>query len=73
MFVKSPDFEDSFKRLGLNEDAAEIATHVDGVSTASEVRPSGRVSEAEAAETLAGRHHVLAGLIARRDRCVCGA
>jgi hypothetical protein len=35
------------------------------VSTASEVRPSGRVSEAEAAETVAGRDHVLAGLIAR--------
>jgi hypothetical protein len=35
------------------------------VSTASEVRPSGRVSEAEAAETLAGRDHVLAGLIAQ--------
>jgi hypothetical protein len=38
------------------------------------VRPSGPVSEAEAAETLAGRHYLLAGLIARRrDRCVCGA
>jgi hypothetical protein len=35
------------------------------VSTASEVRHSGRVSEAEAAEILAGRDHVLAGLIAQ--------
>jgi hypothetical protein len=38
------------------------------VSTASEVRPGGRVSEAEAAEILAGRDHVLAGLIAS-DMC----
>jgi hypothetical protein len=35
------------------------------VSAASEVRPSGRVSEAEAAEILAGRDHALAGLIAQ--------
>jgi hypothetical protein len=35
------------------------------VSTASEVRPSGRVWEAEAAETLAGRDLVLAGPIAQ--------
>jgi hypothetical protein len=35
------------------------------VSTASEVRHSGRASEAEAAEILAGRDHVLAGLIAQ--------
>jgi hypothetical protein len=35
------------------------------VSTASEVRHSGRVSEAEAAEILAVRDHVLAGLIAQ--------
>ena len=35
------------------------------VSTSSEVRPSGRVSEAEAAESLAGRDRVLAGLIAQ--------
>ena len=35
------------------------------VSTASEGRPSGHVSEAEPAETLAGRDHVLAGLIAQ--------
>ena len=35
------------------------------VSTASEVRPTGRVSEAEATETLAGRDHLLAGLIAQ--------
>ena len=43
------------------------------VSTSSEVRPSGRVSEAEAAESLAGRDRVLAGLIRRHDRCVRGA
>ena len=35
------------------------------VSTTSEVRHSGRVPEAEAAEILAGRDHVLAGLIAQ--------
>lgn len=34
-------------------------------STASEVRRSGRVSEAEAAEILARRDHFLAGLIAQ--------
>lgn len=37
VFSKASDFDDAFRRLGLNEDAAEIANHVDGFSSASEV------------------------------------
>src|SRR5215211_2843780 len=46
--------------------ASRTGRGMPSVSTASEVRPSGRVWEAEAAETLAGRDLVLAGLIAGR-------
>jgi hypothetical protein len=37
VFDRAADFDESFRRLGLNEDAAAIAMHVDGVNTASEV------------------------------------
>jgi hypothetical protein len=37
VFVRAIDFDDMFRRLGLNEDAAVIAENVDGVNNASEV------------------------------------
>jgi hypothetical protein len=37
VLAKASDFDDQFRRLGLNEDAAEIATHVDGFSSAQEI------------------------------------
>lgn len=37
VFAKQPDFDDVFRRLGLNEDAEAIATEVDGTQSAAEV------------------------------------
>lgn len=37
VFEKAANFDDSFRRLGLNEDAEQIAAQIDGVSTAAEV------------------------------------
>jgi len=37
IFEKSPNFEDAFRRLGLNEDAEQIVAHIDGNSTAADV------------------------------------
>jgi len=37
VFEKAPNFDDAFRRLGLNEDAEQIAAQIDGVSTAAEV------------------------------------
>lgn len=37
VFAKQPDFDDVFRRLGLNEDAEAIAAEVDGTQSASEV------------------------------------
>jgi hypothetical protein len=58
--------------------SSALRTEPDGpcyasVSTASEVRPSGRVLEVEVAETLAGRDHVLSGLIAQAGPMRFGA
>jgi hypothetical protein len=37
VFEKAANFDDAFRRLGLNEDAEQIAAQIDGVSTAAEV------------------------------------
>jgi hypothetical protein len=37
VFEKAPDFDDAFRRLGLNEDAEQIVAHIDGNNTAADV------------------------------------
>src|SRR5216684_2247521 len=37
VFEKAPNFDDSFRRLGLNEDAEQIVAQIDGSNTAAEV------------------------------------
>lgn len=37
VFEKAPNFDDAFRRLGLNEDAEQIVAHIDGSSTAADV------------------------------------
>lgn len=37
VFEKAANFDDAFRRLGLNEDAEHIVAQIDGVSTAAEV------------------------------------
>ncbi|HXH41477.1 MAG TPA: DUF4388 domain-containing protein, partial [Thermoanaerobaculia bacterium] len=37
VFEKAPDFDDAFRRLGLNEDAEQIAAQIDGTNSAAEV------------------------------------
>src|SRR5687768_16098577 len=37
VFAKAPDFDEVFRRLGLNEDAEAIATEINGTSSASEI------------------------------------
>lgn len=37
VFEKAANFDDAFRRLGLNEDAEQIAAQIDGISTAAEV------------------------------------
>lgn len=37
VFEKSPQFDDAFRRLGLNEDAEQIVAQIDGTRTAAEV------------------------------------
>ena len=37
ILTKVPDFDDAFRRLGLNQEAAAIAGNIDGVNSASEV------------------------------------
>lgn len=37
VFAKASDFDDVFRRLGLNEDAEAIATQIDGTKSAAEV------------------------------------
>ena len=37
VFSKAPDFDDVFRRLGLNEDAEAIAREIDGTQSASEI------------------------------------
>jgi septal ring-binding cell division protein DamX len=37
VFEKAPNFDDAFRRLGLNEDAEQIVAHIDGNSTAAGV------------------------------------
>ncbi|HEV7485961.1 MAG TPA: DUF4388 domain-containing protein [Thermoanaerobaculia bacterium] len=37
VFDKAPNFDDAFRRLGLNEDAEQIVAHIDGNSTAADV------------------------------------
>jgi cytoskeletal protein RodZ len=37
IFEKAPNFDDAFRRLGLNEDAEQIVAHIDGDSTAADV------------------------------------
>jgi hypothetical protein len=37
VFEKSPQFDDAFRRLGLNEDAEQIVAQIDGTNTAAEV------------------------------------
>jgi septal ring-binding cell division protein DamX len=37
IFERSPNFDDAFRRLGLNEDAEAIVAHIDGTNTAAEI------------------------------------
>lgn len=37
VFAKAPQFDDAFRRLGLNEDAEQIVAQIDGTRTAAEV------------------------------------
>jgi len=37
VFAKAPDFDDVFRRLGLNDDAEAIAAQIDGAKSAAEV------------------------------------
>ena len=37
IFEKAPNFDDAFRRLGLNEDAEQIVAQIDGHSTAADV------------------------------------
>jgi len=37
IFEKAPNFDDAFRRLGLNEDAEQIVAHIDGNNTAADV------------------------------------
>jgi septal ring-binding cell division protein DamX len=37
VFAKAPDFDETFRRLGLNEDASKITNEVDGRRTAADV------------------------------------
>jgi cytoskeletal protein RodZ len=37
IFEKAANFDDSFRRLGLNEDAEQIVAHIDGNNTAADV------------------------------------
>jgi hypothetical protein len=37
IFEKAPNFDDAFRRLGLNEDAEQIVAQIDGNSTAADV------------------------------------
>src|SRR6266566_10082706 len=37
IFAKAPNFDDAFRRLGLNEDAEQIVAQIDGNSTAADV------------------------------------
>ncbi|HEV7427192.1 MAG TPA: DUF4388 domain-containing protein [Thermoanaerobaculia bacterium] len=37
IFEKAPNFDDAFRRLGLNEDAEQIVAEIDGNSTAADV------------------------------------
>ena len=37
VFEKSPEFDDAFRRLGLNEDAEQIVAQIDGNNTAADV------------------------------------
>jgi hypothetical protein len=37
VFHKATDFDDAFRRLGLNQDAEDIAGHIDGSNTAADV------------------------------------
>ena len=40
VFHKASDFDDAFRRLGLNQDAEDIAVHIDGSNTAADVAAS---------------------------------
>src|SRR5687767_851375 len=42
VFAKAPDFDEVFRRLGLNEDAEAITSEIDGSQTASEVANASR-------------------------------
>jgi septal ring-binding cell division protein DamX len=37
IFQRTPNFDDAFRRLGLNEDAEAIVAHIDGNNTAAEI------------------------------------
>src|SRR5947208_12890918 len=37
VFAKTPEFDEGFRKLGLNEDAEQIVAQIDGVRTAAEV------------------------------------
>ena len=40
VYKKSPEFDDVFRRLGLNEDADAIVSEIDGINTAADVATS---------------------------------
>ena len=37
VLTKAPDFDEQFRRLGLNQEAAAIAANIDGINSASEI------------------------------------
>ena len=51
----------------------EVLARLDGGPSGAQMGAPERVSAADAAKTLAGRHYVVAGLVARAATIVCGA
>lgn len=68
VFAKAGDFEDVFRRLGLNDDAEAISAQIDGVKTAADVASASRRDTFNAYKLM----HALAtlGILKRVDRTV---
>ncbi len=66
VFAKAPDFEDVFRRLGLNDDAEAISAQIDGVKSAADVASASRRDTFNAYKLM----HALAtlGILRRVDK-----
>jgi uncharacterized protein DUF4388 len=66
VFAKTADFDDVFRRLGLNEDAEAITTQIDGAKSAADVATASRRDTFNAYKLI----HALAtlGILTRVDR-----